>query len=319
MPAMRRRPKAYFTEHAIADRFAPAMRRLVFEAIHRSRHRLSLESLASRWSQGPEAIFNAFPWRQLELDWFDGWRVALFSTMQAAMRAQLKNLRIEKATELVSRLGFSLDITNPRAIQWAEDHAAELVVGLSEETKANIRRTIADMYVKGIPPREAMRVVQRQLGLSARDGRALDGLRRRLELENARRLVENRKPWTVDRLDEQVDRYAGRLLRHRAETIVRTESIRASAEGQQELWHQAQEQGYLQSEDTRRAWLVTPDERLCEICAPLAAHNRLVGLEEPFLAGDGSLVTTPPAHPQCRCSIGLVFSDAEGNFRHPQA
>ena len=319
MPAIRRRPKAYFTEHAVADRFAPAMRRVVLEAIQGSRRRLSLDSFTARWSQGPEAIFNALPWRQLELDWFDGWRAALLPTVQAAMRAQLMNLRIEKASEPVSQLGFSLDLTNPRAIRWAEEHAAELVVQLSEETKANLRRTIADMYIKGVSPREAMRVIQRQLGLSARDGRALDGLRHRLEVENAKRIVENRKPLPVDRLDGEIDRYANRLLRHRAEVVVRTESIRASAEGQQELWTQAREQGYLQPADTRRAWLITPDERLCEICAPLAAHNRLVGLEEPFLAGDGSLVMTPPAHPQCRCSIGLVFSDAEGNFRHPQA
>lgn len=319
MPATRRRPKAYFTEHAVADRFAAQMRRVVLEAIHGSRRHLSLDSMASRWSQGPEAIFNVLPWRQLELDWFDGWRLALLPTLQAAMRAQLKNLRVEKATEPIGQLGFSLDLTNPRAIRWAEEHAAELVVNLSEETKANIRRTIAEMYVKGVSPREAMRIVQRQFGLSAKDGRALDALRRRLELENAQRVVEHRKPLTVDQLDDTVDRYASRLLRHRAEVIVRTESIRASAEGQQELWRQAQDQGYLQPEDSRRAWLITPDERLCEICAPLAAHNRLVGLEEPFVAGDGSLVMTPPAHPQCRCSIGLVFSDAEGQFRHPQA
>src|SRR3989344_5540905 len=197
MPATRRRPKAYFTEHAVADRFAPAMRRVVLEAIQGSRRRLSLDSFTARWSQGPEAIFNALPWRQLELDWFDGWRAALLPTVQAAMRAQLMNLRIEKASEPVSQLGFSLDLTNPRAIRWAEEHAAELVVQLSEETKANLRRTIADMYIKGVSPREAMRILQRQLGLSARDGRALEGLRHRLEIENATRIVD---PGTGTRL-----------------------------------------------------------------------------------------------------------------------
>ena len=32
-----------------------------------------------------------------------------------------------------------------------------------------------------------------------------------------------------------------------------------------------------------------------------------VGLSEPFLTGEGEEVMYPPAHPNCRCSIGLVF------------
>lgn len=315
----KRRPRAYFTEHLVADRMAPAMRLAFLRAIQQSRLRLSESQLAAIWTQGPQTVFGAIPWRAIELDWLDGFTVAILATVVAAGRAQMAHLHVEKQRRPIGTLGFSFDQINPRAVRWAEDHAADLVVRLSEETKAAIRRQIVQMFNQGIPPEKAARLLRERLGLTPRDAQAVENLSRKLELDNAQRLVDGKKLVPLERLEAQTERYADHLLAARAEVIVRTESIRASAQGQQELWTQAEEQGYLQKEDTRRAWLLTPDERLCPICEPMATDEKLVTLDQPFVMGDGSLAENPPAHPQCRCAVGLVFLDAQGEFHHPQA
>ena len=313
-PVMKRRPRAYFIEHHVADRFAPAMRRAFVDAVVRSQRHIS--DLTLPWARGPEAVFGVLPGRQIELDWFDGFRPALLATLQASARAHERHLRIPVRKQ--GTLGLSLDLTNPRAIRWAEERAAELVVQISEETRAGIRRLIADMFIQGIPPREAARRLRGMLGLTERDMRAVANLQTRLARENAARIVVGRTPVPEERIVDQVDRYGDRLLRNRATVIVRTESIRASAQGQQELWNQARDQGLLDTDFTRRAWLITADELTCPICLPMAATDHLVGLDEPFTGGDGSVVMNPPAHPQCRCATALVFADENGQYQHPQ-
>ena len=91
-----------------------------------------------------------------------------------------------------------------------------------------------------------------------------------------------------------------RQIKYRAETIARTESLRASNMGQRALWKQAQDQGLLEREIKRRL-IVSGDDATCEICASMS--DEVVGLDEPF--SDGSI--DPPIHTDCRCSVGLVF------------
>lgn len=90
----------------------------------------------------------------------------------------------------------------------------------------------------------------------------------------------------------------------RAETIARTETISASVNGQQELWDQAVEEGLLTG-DEQQEWIITPDDRLCPICE--AIEGQTVPLGEPFETEDGE-VDGPPAHPRCRCAVGLVVA-----------
>lgn len=88
----------------------------------------------------------------------------------------------------------------------------------------------------------------------------------------------------------------------RAELIARTETMAASNEGQQEAWSQAVDDGLLTGNE-KQEWITTPDDRLCPICAPLDGEQ--VGLNEYFDV-DGEQLDGPPAHPNCRCTVGLV-------------
>jgi hypothetical protein len=83
----------------------------------------------------------------------------------------------------------------------------------------------------------------------------------------------------------------------RVKTIAHTEAMAAANEGQKQLWEQAAKDGYLTGKESM-IWIVTPDDRLCDICEGL--EDMVVPLGESFPEGG------PPAHPNCRCTIGLV-------------
>src|SRR5262249_33702260 len=85
-----------------------------------------------------------------------------------------------------------------------------------------------------------------------------------------------------DQIDRMVERYAERYLQYRAETVARSETIRASALGQEALWQQAQDRGYL-PDDVKRQWVTSIDDRSCKLCIDLDGETAEIG--EEFLPG----------------------------------
>jgi hypothetical protein len=67
--------------------------------------------------------------------------------------------------------------------------------------------------------------------------------------------------------------------------------------GQVAEWKEARRAG-LVGPDAMKEWIVTEDELLCPVCAPMDGERVKVG--EEFSVGG------PPAHPRCRCTIALV-------------
>jgi SPP1 gp7 family putative phage head morphogenesis protein len=106
---------------------------------------------------------------------------------------------------------------------------------------------------------------------------------------------------TADDLAKEIEDVIGDP--DRAETIARTETMRASNEGQLEAWDQAEEEGLLTGNE-RKEWIVTPDDRLCPICDDM--DGEIVDMDEEFDV-DGDQLDGPPAHPNCRCTLGLVM------------
>ena len=83
-----------------------------------------------------------------------------------------------------------------------------------------------------------------------------------------------------------------KMIRQRALTIARTETIDAANQGQIKHWEDMEDKGYLIPETTRIEWILTPDDRLCKLCAELGGKRVKIG--EPF--GFGKL--GPTRHPR---------------------
>lgn len=102
------------------------------------------------------------------------------------------------------------------------------------------------------------------------------------------------------------------LSQYGAERIARTESARAYLSAREEAWAQS---GVVQGKE----WLLSADP--CEICQTVAKVYNTANLGESFvgfgetldLIGGGTFVCDyaamygPPAHPNCRCDLGMVL------------
>lgn len=86
----------------------------------------------------------------------------------------------------------------------------------------------------------------------------------------------------------------------RAELIARTELMDAANQGALEAMSSAQDAGLLSANATK-VWIASPDA--CDDCLDL--DDEEVALDDDFSSGDDA----PPAHPNCRCSIGVGTGD----------
>ncbi len=218
-------------------------------------------------------------------------------------------LSLRKATEeqLLADFGFRFNVRNPRVEQWIRAHAAELITLASAQTRAAVREVVFRMFREARPPAAAARIIREIIGLDARSANALVNFEAEL-------IRQGRSPEQIERLTR---RYSRTLRIARAERIARTESIAASARGQQALWEQAADEGLIERDRTRRKWIVTRDDRLCPICAPIPSiRGNIVAINEPFQTPVGARMH-PPVHPSCRCAVRLVFANERGEFPGP--
>lgn len=231
------------------------------------------------------------------------------------------------------RLAGRLDLTNPAAVDRARRLAGQLISRISFESREAIRSIISAGLAEGTDIPAMAREVRQVVGLDSRSARALRSYRRKLsenlgagrtfDLRSRFSLAPARSPVRVDsaaeRLEAMSGKYRERLLRHRARTIARHESITASNQGQDVLWRLMQREGLIDPTRAKRVWISTMDDRTCSICLPLDGQViEFLGewvsdtLQKPGAAPEPRtdvvvIGTSPPSHVACRCSQGLRF------------
>ncbi len=195
---------------------------------------------------------------------------------------------------------FIFDAASPEAVRVAKLVAAKLVREVSNETRIAIRQAIVSMLQDQRLPIEAAREI---LGTLSSQGIRVGGVagltrKQRAAVRNFRDNLQNigMNPTLVA---AKTRKFAEKMLRDRASNIARTETMNALNTGQLEAWKQQQKSGLL-AKNASKEWIVTPDDRLCQICAPL--DGEIVPINKQFSIG----VDAPPAHPRCRCSHGVA-------------
>lgn len=194
-----------------------------------------------------------------------------------------------RATLRVEDMVMSFDETNPHAATWAEQNAARLVTQVTDEARAAVRAYVGEAFAQGIPPRQLAKLMRVVVGLTGQQALHVARMRQSLQDEGL----------TGEQVDRRIEFEAAQALRRRALNIARTETMHASNAGQMEAWRQGRSEGLI-DRDLVKEWIITPDARLCEICAPLEGEQRAV--DQAFSWGGQN----PPRHPSCRCAIGLV-------------
>jgi hypothetical protein len=302
-----RRPPIFKLLHRVADRQAPRI-----EA-----------QLVSTLTRGWSSVNRAELIRALEAH--DAYRtmsalgadnITATHPVSVALRRALTRqlLTVAQQAGQVAELGMPaelhlrFDLTNPRAMTWAQGQSATLVREIGDDALANLRSLVARGFSEGITVKKSARAIALELrqaapltqGLTQRQWGAVENFRSRL--------VDADVP-LVQRM-ARVEKYAAKLLRQRAMTIGRTETIAASSAGQDLLWQQAVSAGYIDAAQARQQWLVTPDDRLCPICEAIPGMNPDgVELGGAFATPAGP-VTAPPVHPNC--FVGSTQLDLQG-------
>lgn len=271
----------------LAGRLEPTFRQQFLRAVESTQNKIQLNELARKVLAGNVSGVEA----AAHLDQFVEATPAFRATLARALEVGLGKA-ISDLGELEVVMNFAL--VNPKAVAAAEASAGILITNILDSQRDSIadivrRSTNGEMDVYA-----AAKLIKQQIGLDPRRARAVEKFEQKL-LEQG---------LSQDIIDKRVERYRQAQLKDRSLTIARTELIKASNHGQQLIWNEALEQGSIDKRFFQKQWIVTHDDRLdTSVCEPL--DDAVAEIDGEFDSPIGGLVA-PPAHPRCRCAMGLV-------------
>lgn len=271
---------------ALARRMEPDLRRAFYAAVEELKDVVNLRELA-------DAIARAEDFTE----WLDE-VPRVFKPAADVIEATVMDALDASETQ-VRRLGVQINwnLLNDDALRYAQQRSGTLIQDIRRETLATIRRLIAEGFTEGRHPYETAQYVRDVIGLNDRLGRAVERYRANL-------LRQGKDQRVVQRM---ASAYADRLVKYRAETIARTETLWASNRGQELVWERAVSDGQLPAAQTMREWIAFPGERTCWVCLEMDGKQAPVGGQ--WQLPTGRMVSTPTqSHPNCRCTSGLIFS-----------
>lgn len=281
--------------HRAADAERPALKRAVLEALNG--YRVDLDMDALRGLLGQSAGFREI------------W--ALFESARARVRENFEaaaKRSIDKATKAgyraearVSARRFveGFDLVNPEMVAFIERYSLSLVTGIDDVTREALRALLLRAANGELTVDRLAKLIREAVGLTSAQTVAMQNV----EADAFARAIKEGK--SIARAQEIAgiasERYRNRAIRERAESIARTETMRAANAGQQMLWDQHIRDGLLPA-SAMKIWIITPDDRLCPRCRAL--RDLEAPVTEPFQTPEGE-VEHPPLHPRCRCAMGI--------------
>lgn len=219
---------------------------------------------------------------------------------------------------------------NILAVAAMQANRLELVTEFTNEQRRATSFALINAVESGINPKAAARTFRDSIGLTENQWASIATYRSSLEgvgrnenrttaaLTHAlrdkrsdssiRRAIRENKPLDPDRIDKLVDAKIRKAIQMRAETIGRTEALRAVHQGNEEAYRQAIEDGTINAEDLIRTWNTRIDGRERETHELLNGQRRNWG--QVWTTRNGTLrYPGDPRAPaketvRCRCAIG---------------
>ena len=285
----------WVTVHRVADGLEAEVRGAFLDAIAPVREALPIGALERAVIGGEMgAIADMIP-------------MGIFEQQFGAEAGPLLRSAFVRVADLAAReisgergIDFAFDTTDPRALRVIEERGAAFVVEVSTETRLAIRELAERGFREGLTPNELARRIRSQIGLTRLQMAGVDRFRAQLAEAGV----------TGRNLESMVDDFLNAKIRERAAVIARQETITAANAGQFELFKQVERSDLVRN--VEKEWIVTPDDRLCPICRPMAGQR--VGVDEAFVSPfNGARAVHPPVHIQCRCAVSLVFKRRPGD------
>jgi len=285
------------TLQRIADRAAPKMQQAFLKAAASAQTKTKMTALTDAIRKGDFAK----AWQAL--DWERTVNAELTPELQQALLGIVKTAGIETMTDLIQGTpSFELMEAPQSVYDYVNKRTGELITNINRDTLMGVRDAVREAFLmgKGLPARQIFTTlenaanIKESLGLNAKQMKALNKYRATLKQQGV----------SQQAYQKMTDRYKTTLLKQRANTIARTETIQAACEGQRQIWEQAADDGSIDAKRWEVEWLVTPDDITCKHC--MTMRNKRRPIKGVYTAGFFAGKKGPAAHPNCRCSERLV-------------
>ena len=220
-------------------------------------------------------------------------------------------------TGVMTMLRFN--VRDREAEKWLSERSSALVTDIEEDVRLAVRDTVREGMEQGRNPRSvALDLVGRYnsatghreggvVGLGAREQGWSRSVRQQLlsldpqYLERklrdkrfdgiVRAAIASGKPLTAEQVTKLVDRYRDRALKHRGDTIGRTEALAALNRSEYESTKQALAQSGLPPDAAHKVWDSAGDSRVRHTHAEMDGQR--VGIDEPFVSPSGARLMHP--------------------------
>jgi hypothetical protein len=226
---------------------------------------------------------------------------------------------------LIGHVGIGFDPGNPRAASIIRQTGADAVRQITAAQRQAIQSAMAEAMQSGKGPEVAARAFRDAIGLTDRQRQSVGNYRRLLEQHSAealeralrdrrfdasvQRAATTGEPLKAEQVDRMVDRYRDRMIASRADTIARTEGVKAASLGRQEAVAQTLEWSGLADDQVEKTWRAIQDKRTRDTHRHLSGQS-VTGLQTPFRSISGATLQYPgdPAAPldetiNCRCAL----------------
>lgn len=202
---------------------------------------------------------------------------------------------------------FRFNLLAYNASQYVRSYQFALIKDITQASTEAIRQSLIADILAGVNPISTARNFRDAIGLTARQEKAVRNFERMLR-EGDRELltralrdkrfdstvinsIKSKKPLSNKQINTMVKRYRERYLKYRAETIARTESLRAVSMGQHLSIQQAHEDGLIDGNQLKRTWVFTHDGKTRHSHITVNILNpEGVGFNQPFQTELGPLM-----------------------------
>ncbi len=223
---------------------------------------------------------------------------------------------------IVPTVAVSFDPTDARAAMAMREASLKFIQQFTDSQRAATRQALTTAFETGQGTQAAARAFRNSIGLTANQEAAVLNYRRLLEMgsrdaldralrdrrfdPSVERAADGGKPLTPEQITNMVDRYRGRALASRAETIARTEALPAMEQAREAALTQNIEGAQIPQSAVDQTWNTTMDGRERDTHAGLDGQVQPLG--QPFQSSSGALLRypgdqrAPPAETiNCRC------------------
>jgi SPP1 gp7 family putative phage head morphogenesis protein len=220
------------------------------------------------------------------------------SAFTAAMTDTINKMGV---IHTIKKPTINFNSSNSRVVQYIKNSVGNLIQNISTQTLTQVRNLFIDSMRIAKPVDELAMDLKNIVGLLPEQQQKYFELKetslKKLEAQGVSRNE------ALKQVETKLESFYNRQLDIRAKRIARTETSRIVNEGQMEIYRQMSEAGIIDIREAKKQWVIFEDTA-CSICEPL--DGTIVGFNDFFETQNGA-VSTPPLHPNCNCTVILLY------------